>query len=60
MYKIFFEPKKKWWEFWKRNRYLVNGKDYEIVNGRFVCKKVLNGKIDVRLGLSDDSKSINI
>lgn len=44
MYQVYFQPEKHWWEFWKHDRYLINGKDYEIVNGYFILKKALKGK----------------
>lgn len=31
--KVYFKPDKKWWQFWKRGKYLKENKDYKIENG---------------------------
>lgn len=46
-YQVYFEPDKHWWEFYKHNRFLIENKDYEVTNGRFMVKKQLRGQIQV-------------
>lgn len=56
MYLVYFEPDKQWWEFWKRSRYLVEGKDYKVTNGYFVAMKLLRGKVVAKYNLNNKIK----
>lgn len=47
MMQVYFRPDKHWWAPWKRDRYLIEEKDYTVSNGVLRLTKKLKGKIEV-------------
>ena len=45
---VYFKPDKKAWEFWKRDRYLEQGKDYLYENGYIVFAKAFKGHLEFK------------
>jgi hypothetical protein len=41
---VYFEPDKKWWQFWKRDRYLKENQEFSVDNGTLNFKKPLKGQ----------------
>jgi len=50
---IFFKPTKYFWEFWKKDRFLVKGEDYEVSHGRLVLMRALKGQMEVTYDIGE-------
>lgn len=57
--KIFYEPDKYWWQFWKKSRYLIENKEFEIVNRTIKIKKVFKGNLQIEYEFAPLTKLIH-